>query len=157
MPKFAYKAMNKEGLEVFGVIDAENQALAINDVKNMGLYPRMVREARKSDERRVKRGRMNINEIYFGGVKVKELVIMTRQLSTLIDAGLPLLRSINVLIAQQKPSKLRDILRDVSSDIQSGSTFSDALPRHPVDRRAHGCIHRGWSIYMWGFSTKACP
>jgi len=57
--------------------------------------------------------------------------VMTRQLSTLIDAGLPLLRCINVLIAQLKPSKLRDILREVSSDIQSGSTFAEALSKHP--------------------------
>ncbi|NCA80794.1 MAG: type II secretion system F family protein, partial [Sphingobacteriia bacterium] len=54
-----------------------------------------------------------------------------RQLATLIDAGLPLLRSLNVLISQQKPSKLKDILTEISGDIQSGSTFSDALAKHP--------------------------
>jgi len=52
-------------------------------------------------------------------------------LSTLIDAGLPLLRSLNVLIAQLKPCKLRDILREISGDIQSGATFSEALSKHP--------------------------
>ena len=129
--KFAYKAMNRDGKEVFGVIDSESQALAINDVKNIGLFPTVVREASKSDERRARKTKKGFNEFYLGGLKVKQLVYMTRQLSTLIDAGLPLLRSINILIAQQKASKLKDILREMTADIQSGSTFSDALARHP--------------------------
>lgn len=131
MPKFAYKAINKEGAEIFGVIESDSQVLAIQDVKDLGLFPTTVRDAKKSDEKRARKDKGGINEIYFGGVKVKELVVFTRQLSTLIDAGLPLLRSLNVLIAQQRACKLRDILREVSSDIQSGATFSEALAKHP--------------------------
>lgn len=131
MPRFAYKALNKEGKEVFGIIDSESQALAINDVRSLGFFPTQVREARKSDERRARRDKGGISEFYMGGVKTKQLVVMTRQLATLIDAGLPLLRSLNVLIAQQKPSKLRDILREISTDIQSGSTFAEGLAKHP--------------------------
>jgi type IV pilus assembly protein PilC len=129
--KFAYKAIDKEGKERFGVIDSETQALAINDVRSLGLYPTFVREARKSDERRARKTKKGLNELYFGGVNTKQLVVMTRQLSTLIDAGLPLLRSLNILISQQKPSKLKDILREISTDIQGGSTFSEALAKHP--------------------------
>ncbi len=131
MPKYAYKAMNKEGKENFGIVESENQALAINDIRQMGLFPTKVYEARKSDEKRARKEKGGVNELYFGGVKTKELVIMTRQLSTLIDAGLPLLRSLNVLITQLKPCKLRDILREVRDDIQSGATFSEALAKHP--------------------------
>ena len=131
MSKFAYKAQNKEGKEVFGVVEADTQALAINDVQSLGLYPTHVREARKSDERRARREKGGLSEIYFGGVKTKQIVIITRQMATLIDAGLPLLRSLNVLIAQLKPCKLRDILRDISADVQGGSTFSEALAKHP--------------------------
>ena len=131
MPKYAYRALNKEGKEIFGVVQAESQALAINDVRTLGLYPTHVREARKSDERRARKEKKGLNELYFGGVKNKEIVVMTRQLSTLIDAGLPLLRSINVLVAQLKPCKLRDILREVAADIQSGATFSEGLAKHP--------------------------
>lgn len=131
MPKYAYRALNKNGKEVFGIVQAESQALAINDVRTLGLYPTHVREARKSDERRARKEKRGLNELYFGGVKNKEIVVMTRQLSTLIDAGLPLLRSLNVLIAQLKPCKLRDILREVSADIQSGSTFAEGLAKHP--------------------------
>ena len=131
MPKFAYKAMTKEGKEQFGVIEAESQALAIQDVRNLGLFPTNMREATKRDERKVRRKKDGIEGLYFGGVKWKEIVVMTRQLATLIDAGLPLLRSLNILIKQLKPSKLRDILRDIAEDVQSGSTFSDALAKHP--------------------------
>ncbi|NUM56440.1 MAG: type II secretion system inner membrane protein GspF [Candidatus Hydrogenedentes bacterium] len=128
--KFAYKAMNRDGKEVFGVIESDSQALAINDVKGLGLFPTVVREASKADERRARKAKKGPGEFYIGGIKVKQLVVMTRQLSTLIDAGLPLLRSLNILIAQQKASKLKDVLREISSDIQSGSTFSDALSKH---------------------------
>lgn len=131
MQKYAYYALNREGKQVFGVIAADNQALALNDIRSLGLFPTNVREATKGDERRAARKKKGIDELYFGGVKTKELVVMTRQLSTLIDAGLPLLRSVNVLIAQLKPCKLRDILREVASDIQSGSTFAEALAKHP--------------------------
>ncbi len=131
MPKYAYRAINREGKEIFGIIQADSVALAINDVRSLGLFPTHVREARRSDERRARGEKKGLSELYFGGVKTKQLVVMTRQLSTLIDAGLPLLRSLNVLIAQMKPCKLKDILREVSTDIQSGSTFSEALAKHP--------------------------
>lgn len=131
MQKYAYYALNREGKQIFGVIAADNQALALNDIRSLGLFPTNVREATKGDERRAARKKKGLDELYFGGVKTKELVVMTRQLSTLIDAGLPLLRSVNVLIAQLKPCKLRDILREVASDVQSGSTFAEALAKHP--------------------------
>jgi type IV pilus assembly protein PilC len=129
--KFAYKAMSKDGKEQFGVIEADNQALAIEDVRNLGLYPTSVREATKSDERKALKAKKGKGEIYFGGLKQKQIMIMTRQLSTLVEAGLPLLRSLNILIQQQKPSKLKDVLREVSNDIQTGSTFSEGLAKHP--------------------------
>ncbi len=131
MPKFAYKAMNKDGKEIFGVLEADTQALAINDIRSLGLFPTNVRAAKKSDERRARKEKGGISEFYIGGVKNKQIVLMTRQLATLIDAGLPLLRSINVLIAQLKPCKMRDVLREISADVQAGSTFSEGLAKHP--------------------------
>ncbi len=131
MAKFAYKALNKEGKEQFGIVEAESQALAINDVRTLGLYPTQVREARKSDEKRVRKARGGDTGFYIGGVKLKQLVVMTRQLATLIDAGLPLLRSLNVLISQLKPCKMKDILREAADDVQAGSTLSEALAKHP--------------------------
>ncbi|HOJ34857.1 MAG TPA: type II secretion system inner membrane protein GspF [Candidatus Hydrogenedentes bacterium] len=133
MAKFAYKAVNaKDGKTTFGVVEAETLALAINDVRSLGLHPTMIRPATKSDERRArKKLHGGKSELYFGGVSTKQLVVMTRQLATLIDAGLPLLRSLNVLISQLKACKLKDILREISADIQSGATFAEALAKHP--------------------------
>jgi type IV pilus assembly protein PilC len=131
MAKFAYKALNKEGKEIFGVIESDSQALAVNDIRSMGLYPTQVRDAKKSDERRARKEKGGISEFYIGGLRQKQIMVMTRQMATLIDAGLPLLRSLNVLIAQQKPCKLRDVLREVSADIQQGATFAESLGKHP--------------------------
>ncbi len=131
MAKYAYKAQNKEGKEQFGIVEADSQALALNDIRQLGLYPTRVWEARKSDERRAKKKKKTFNEFYIGGLRQKQIVIMTRQLATLIDAGLPLLRSLNVLIAQQKPSNLKDVLREIAYDVQTGATFSEALAKHP--------------------------
>ncbi|HOH29204.1 MAG TPA: type II secretion system F family protein, partial [Candidatus Hydrogenedentes bacterium] len=132
MPKYAYRALNREGKQVFGIMQSDTQALALNDVRSLGLFPTHIKEATRADERRaLRQGKGGLNEFYFGGVKTKEIVVMTRQLSTLIDAGLPLLRCINVLIAQLKASKMRDILREISADIQGGSTFAEGLSKHP--------------------------
>lgn len=131
MAKFYYKAIDKHGKERYGILEADTQALALNDIQQIGLYPTLVREATKSDEKRARKTKKGLNELYFGGTKTKQIVIFTRQLSTLIDAGLPLLRSLNILITQQKPSKLKDILREISQDIQGGSTFSEGLAKHP--------------------------
>lgn len=131
MSKFYYKAIDKHGKERYGILEADTQALALNDIQQIGLYPTLVREATKSDEKRARKTKKGLNDLYFGGTSTKQLVIFTRQLSTLIDAGLSLMRSLNILITQQKPSKLRDILREISQDIQGGSTFSEALAKHP--------------------------
>jgi len=131
MPKFAYRATDKEGKDRFGIVEAESQALAVQDVRNMGLFPTKIKEASKADERRARRKKGGLDEIYFGGIKFKEVVVVTRQMATLIDAGLPLLRSLNILVAQLKPSKIRDVLRDVTSDVQSGATLSESLAKHP--------------------------
>ena len=66
-----------------------------------------------------------------GGVKLKQLTLFTRQLSTLQDAGLPLLRSIQILEQQQKGGKLKTILGDVSEDVESGTALSEAMAKHP--------------------------
>jgi type IV pilus assembly protein PilC len=131
MPAFAYKAIDKKGNEMSGVVDAENETLAIAEVKSLGYFPLKIYESTKRSERRAKKKKRGISEFYIGGVKTKELVVFTRQLSTLIDAGLPLLRSLNILHAQLKPSKLRDTIEEITEDIQAGTTFSEALAKHP--------------------------
>ncbi|MCK4873420.1 MAG: type II secretion system F family protein [Phycisphaerales bacterium] len=69
--------------------------------------------------------------IAIGRVKKKQLTTLTRQLSTLQDAGLPLLRSLQVLEEQQKPGMLKNILVSVAEDVEGGSPLSDAMAKHP--------------------------
>ncbi len=77
------------------------------------------------------KGGINLAIPSIGGVKVKLLTQFTRQLSTLQDAGLPLLRSLQILEQQQKPGKLKSILGSVVEDVESGSTLSDSFAKHP--------------------------
>src|SRR5205085_824702 len=78
-----------------------------------------------------KAGGMNIVLFQRKTVKPKVLMIFTRQLATLIDAGLPLLRGLNVLAKQEKDSVLKNTINKLADSVQSGSTFSEGLAQHP--------------------------
>ncbi|MCP4940215.1 MAG: type II secretion system F family protein, partial [Phycisphaeraceae bacterium] len=69
--------------------------------------------------------------ISIGKVNLKKMTTFTRQLSTLQDAGLPLLRSVQILESQQRPGKLKSVLGDVAEDVEAGSALSDAMAKHP--------------------------
>ncbi len=128
MATFAYKALDKAGTEVAGTLDADNERLALGRLKDMGYLPLEIRA-----EKVAKGG---ILDTFLGiftrkRVKGKDIVTFTRQLSTLIDAGLPLLRSLNVLGEQTESPNLNVQIKDIASSVQGGSTFSDALAKHP--------------------------
>jgi type IV pilus assembly protein PilC len=133
MSIFSYQATDKKGQEVTGMVDADSLALAINQVRSLGYFPTKVKEdagklARKQ-KGKAKSGGLNLS--IGGRVKKKQITLFTRQLATLIDAGLPLLRSLSILYDQQKPGKLRNILDELVNDVQSGTTFSEGLAKHP--------------------------
>jgi len=152
MPKYNYVALDARGNETKGSIDAGSQNEAIGRVKEMSLFPTKITEADKADKTAGKKttakgkavkprpggkkkgGGMNINikiPGIGGGVKPKVLTTFTRQLATLVDAGLPLLRGLRVLEKQERNVNLKGILSDLSVSIEGGSTFSEALAQHP--------------------------
>jgi type IV pilus assembly protein PilC len=139
MSRYKYMAMTDKGVEVNGVVAAENQVAAIQQIRDMGYFPTQVvqeaeRAAARAALRRAERGRGLNVEIRFltpNSVSGKTLAIFTRQLAVLIDAGLPLLRSLRVLEEQQKPGPLKDALVGMASAVESGSTFSEALSNYP--------------------------
>jgi type IV pilus assembly protein PilC len=132
MPIFSYQATDKKGQEVTGMVEADSLALAINQVRSLGYFPTKVKEDAGKLARRRGGAKGKGMSITIGGmVKRKQVTLMTRQLATLIDAGLPLLRSLSILFDQQKPGKLKNILDDLVNDVQSGTTFSEALAKHP--------------------------
>jgi type IV pilus assembly protein PilC len=151
MAKFNYVAMDSTGKETKGVLDVGSQAEALNRLKEMGFLPTKVTEVAppKSDAKGGKAaagakgaaggkgakkggGQINIKIPGFGGkVKAKVLTTFTRQLATLVEAGLPLLRGLRVLEKQERNPLLKKILGDLSLSIEGGSTFSEGLAQHP--------------------------
>ena len=140
MPTFVYEALNAAGKTEKGRIEADNSEAAMAAIRKNGFFPTTVREdklkegsGKKSDSKKEKKKskkKLSFN-ISIGGVKTKILTQFTRQLSTLQDAGLPLLRSLIILEQQQKPGKLKTILLDVVEDVESGTSLSDAMSKHP--------------------------
>jgi type IV pilus assembly protein PilC len=140
MPKFKYEAMDTRGKETKGVLEVGSQAEAITRLKEMGFLPTKVVEAEKpKDAKAVKKtdakgkgkGKMNLNISFGSGVKPKVLTTFTRQLATLVEAGLPLLRGLRVLSKQERNPTLKRILGELALSIEGGSTFSEGLAQHP--------------------------
>src|SRR5215469_8143963 len=146
MPKFNYVAMDSHGKETKGTLEVGNQNEAIGRVKEMGLFPTKIVEVEKvkPDKKGGKPaakakgkkggGGMNINikiPGLSGRVKSKVLTTFTRQLATLVDAGLPLLRGLRVLEKQERNPTLKSIIGELALSIEGGSTFSEALAQHP--------------------------
>ena len=132
MPIFSYQATDKKGQEVTGMVEADSLALAINQVRSLGFFPTKVKEDAGKLARRQRGAKgKGLNIAIGGSVKRKQITLMTRQLATLIDAGLPLLRSLSILYDQEKTGKLKGIFDELVNDVQSGTTFSEALAKHP--------------------------
>ncbi len=134
MPKFQYEAMNASGQEVKDEIDAPSSEEAISKIRSLGYFPTKVRQKGGAKKAAAATGpgvkRKGAGGI-IGGVSRKQLTQFTRQLSTLMDAGLPILRSLRILEQQQKPGALRVGLRNVAEDVEGGATLSEAMAHHP--------------------------
>ncbi len=148
MPKFNYVAMDSRGKETKGTLECASQNEAITRVKEMQLFPTKIVEIDKVKEKparkgvpvtktsgkKKKGGGINLNikiPGLSGRVKPKVLTAFTRQLATLVDAGLPLLRGLRVLEKQERNPTLKKILGDLALSIEGGSTFSEGLAQHP--------------------------
>lgn len=148
MPKFNYVAMDSRGKETKGTLEVANQNEAIGRLKEMGYFPTKVVEADKIKEKPDKKSKaaapgvkgkkrsggfnVSIKIPGLGGkVKSKVLTTFTRQLATLVDAGLPLLRGLRVLERQERNPTLKKIIDELALAIEGGSTFSEGLAQHP--------------------------
>lgn len=141
MARFKYVAMDAKGAEVDGVIDAEGQAQALAMIRQKGLFPTKVQDAEAGGTRVVqaaikaqaekKSGGFKLPAFLRGKIKQKQLMVLTRQLATLVDAGLPLLRGLKILLKQEKSPLLREALGGMGEAVESGSTFSEALAQYP--------------------------
>jgi type IV pilus assembly protein PilC len=136
MPLFAYEAMNASGQEVKDEVEADSSEDAIQKIRARGQYPTKVREraAKKKVAKKAggtQSGPKRKMPMAIGGVSRKQLVLFTRQLSTLQDAGLPILRSLQILEQQQKPGLLKAIVGGVADEVEAGGSLSDAMGKYP--------------------------
>ena len=145
MARFNYVALDTRGQEATGLVEAPSSNAAISQLRQAGYFPTSVieeaisspdgKEARQRAAKMagVTKQRAKKGIVLFQRKKVKSKVMMifTRQLATLIDSGLPLLRSLNVLAKQERDKVLKRTINKVADSVQSGSTFSDALALHP--------------------------
>ena len=137
MPVFQYEAMDNTGLEVKDIIEAATEDEAQQIIRDQGLYVTRIREraSKKSktqtSKKQQKTSTSRKKSFSIGGVSSKKLTTFTRQLSTLQDAGLPILRSLRILEGQSKPGPLKNSLGDVIDDIEGGSTLSEAMAKQP--------------------------
>jgi type IV pilus assembly protein PilC len=135
MPTYQYEAMDHTGREVKDTIDASTQEEAQQLIRQKGFFVTKISERSKAAKRAKasarKGGRRKKKAFTIGKISTKQLCTFTRQLSTLQDAGLPILRSLKILEGQCKPGVLKNALADVVEDIESGQTLSEAFAKHP--------------------------
>lgn len=122
MAKFNYSALNKQNKRMTGTVEAANHDAAVKALGKQGLRPIGLKEENP------KAGGFNL---FKKKVKSKDLVIFTRQLSTMVSAGVPILRALNTLQQQSESPRLQEVLTIVNKDIQGGMAMGDALGKHP--------------------------
>jgi len=146
MPVFQYAALDAQGVEIKDEIDALSQKEAISKIRNMGYFPTKVRERGAGKKAGAKAAAKPKRRRGAGGkVKIKYVTQFARQLSTLQDAGLPILRSLRILEEQQKSGTFKKVIGYVADDIEGGSTLSEAMARYPktFDRLFSGMVAAG--------------
>jgi type IV pilus assembly protein PilC len=131
MPVFKYEALDAHGKEVKAEIEALSSKEAISKIRNKGYFPTKVRSKTAAKKVKVSKSARVQKRRSGGKVKTKEMCQFARQLSTLQDAGLAILRSLRILEQQQKKGTLKRVLGYLSEDIEGGSTLSEAMGKHP--------------------------
>ena len=125
MPNFSYTGRSKDGKSVKGTMEAASESAVVSSLRRQGIQASKIKAAGKGLD-------MEIN-ISFMQPKIttKDIVVFTRQFATMIDAGLPLVQCLDILSSQQENKTFKTILVTVKEDVESGSTFADALKKHP--------------------------
>lgn len=127
MPVYAYQGLSPEGRNLSGIVDAENPRAARLKLRRSGVFPTSLDEA--EGEREVRESR-SLGQL-FERISPQDLALMTRQLSTLVGAGLPLVECLSALIEQVDREKLKRMLSQVREQVTEGGSLADALAQHP--------------------------
>jgi type IV pilus assembly protein PilC len=126
---WAYRGTDVHGKAVTGKVDARTEVAVAGRLRAMGISPSSIREAPAATGLN-----RDINlSLLERGVGLKDLAIMSRQLATMISAGLSLLRALTIIADQTENKRLAQVLGQVRADVESGTSLSDALAKHPVE------------------------
>jgi len=123
MPIFVWKGEDKKGKAQKGEMEAPSEAVVRTQLRRAGLQPSKVKEKSKDLFENV--------SFLQPKVQTKDVVVFSRQFATMINAGLPLIQSLDILQAQEQNKTFRKILKEIKEDVESGSTLADALGKHP--------------------------
>jgi len=123
MPEFIWKGVNRKGKKKKGEMEAESENFVRLTLRRQGIEPTTIKPKPKDLFENVKFLQPKVTE--------KDIVVMTRQFATMIDAGLPLVQCLEILYSQQDNRTFRKILKNIKEDVEEGSTFADALKHHP--------------------------
>ncbi len=148
MPLFKYEALDSQGVAIKNEVEALSQKEAVSKIRNMGYFPTKVLAASAGKKGAAAAGAIAKPKKRRGAggkVKIKFITQFARQLSTLQDAGLPILRSLRILEEQQKAGTFKRIIGYVADDIEGGATLSEAMSRFPraFDRLMVGMVAAG--------------
>ena len=123
MPQFSFQAKNAAGEIINGLVEAESESAALNLIKDEELEPIGISVK--------KNGLNDIQFTFLQRVSVKDIVIMSRQLAVMVDATLPLVDALRILIKQTSNPKLQQIIGEIAADVEGGARLSLALGKHP--------------------------
>ncbi|MBL8065645.1 MAG: type II secretion system F family protein, partial [Chthonomonadaceae bacterium] len=119
MPFFSYVAVDKAGKQIKAVMEADNESLVLQHLRAESLQVLELKQTR---------GKAKIAK---GKMKPKALVVFSRQFATMIDAGIPILRCLDILVGQTKDPILKPVLEQIRNDVKGGLTLNEAMAKHP--------------------------
>ncbi len=125
MPFYDYRARDKDGALHTGTMEASRKENVADQLSGQGFIPVSIEEQEQSQ-----RSDFNLGAL-FSKVTSQDLIIFSRQLSTLMSAGIPFIRSLDTLEKQSENPRLKAAISRIRLDVEGGSTFSDALAKHP--------------------------
>jgi len=132
MAQFEYEAMDPEGNTVVDTIEARNTEEALSLLRQQNLFPTRVTEKKAPKAGGgAGGGRVRKKAFVIGGVRGGDLTTFTRQLSTLTDAGIPVVQALNILERQMRPCALRNIVGSVADEVEGGASLSEAMNKYP--------------------------
>jgi len=130
MPVYEYTALDQKGKKRSGIIDAESQVAARQKLRDAGSYPVDIAEAPQGAEQEKAKVSFRLED-WLGGVRPGQVAVVTRQLATLVGAGLPIVTALSTLIPQMANLRLKRVLAHVKDSVVEGESFAQALSAHP--------------------------